>query len=74
MAAVGMAAGMWVEQLAELQIAYPTYTAVIGMAARKISRQLGVVPLAQEWRSLDRRQQENYLRAEWEFGNPGNES
>lgn len=60
-AATGMAAGMWVEQLAELQIAYPTYTAIIGLAARKIIRQLGVVPLAPEWRSLERRPV-----AEWE--------
>lgn len=60
-AAAGMAAGMWVEQLAELQIAYPTYTAIIGLAARKIIRQLGVVPLAPEWRSLERRPS-----AEWE--------
>jgi dihydrolipoamide dehydrogenase len=59
--AAGMAANMWVEQLAELQVAYPTYTAVIGLAARKIIRQLGVVPLAPEWRSLERRPV-----AEWE--------
>jgi pyruvate/2-oxoglutarate dehydrogenase complex dihydrolipoamide dehydrogenase (E3) component len=55
MAAAGMASDMWVEQLAELQIAYPTYTAVIGLAARSIIRQLGVVPLAPEWRSLEQR-------------------
>jgi dihydrolipoamide dehydrogenase len=60
-AAAGMAAGMWIEQLAELQIAYPTYTAIIGLAARKLVRQLGVVPLAPEWRSLERRPV-----AEWE--------
>lgn len=55
MVAAGMASDMWVEQLAELQIAYPTYTAVIGLAARSIIRQLGVVPLAPEWRSLEQR-------------------
>ena len=69
MAAAGMAAGMWVEQLADLQIAYPTYTAVIGLAARKITRQLGVVPLTPEWRSLEKRQPHKSLRAEWELGN-----
>ena len=69
--AAGMASGMWVEQMAELQIAYPTFTAVIGLAARKITRQLGVVPLAPEWRSLERRNQEKSLRAEWEFGKTG---
>jgi len=67
MAAAGMAAGMWVEQLADLQIAYPTFTAVIGLAARKITRQLGVVPLAPEWRSLEKRQGNKPLRAEWEL-------
>jgi pyruvate/2-oxoglutarate dehydrogenase complex dihydrolipoamide dehydrogenase (E3) component len=67
-AAAGMAAGMWVEQLAELQIAYPTYTAVIGLAARKISRQLGVVPLTPQWRALEHRSPDRHLRAEWEFG------
>lgn len=50
--AAGMAADMWVEQLAELQIAYPTFTAVIGLAARTIVRELGVLPLAPQWRSL----------------------
>lgn len=50
--AAGMAADMWVEHLAELEIAYPTYTAVIGLAARKIVRDLGAMPLTEEWRTL----------------------
>lgn len=63
MIAAGMAAGMWVEQLAELELAYPTYTAIVGIAARQIVRELGVVPLTQEWRSLQR----VHLRSsEWE--------
>jgi hypothetical protein len=61
-----MASEMWVEQLADLQIAYPTFTAVIGLAARKITRQLGVVPLAPEWRALEKRHAPKPLRAEWE--------
>lgn len=52
--AAGMAADMWVENLAELEIAYPTYTAVIGLAARKIVLDLGVMPLSEEWRTLGR--------------------
>ncbi len=56
--AAGMAAGMWVEQLAEMELAYPTFTAVVGLAARQIVRQLGVVPLSPEWRALH--------AAEWE--------
>ena len=58
--AAGMAADMWVEQLAELQLAYPTYTAVVGLAARRIIRQLGVMPLTPQWRALGR------PHAEWE--------
>lgn len=60
-AAAGMAADMWVEQLAELQIAYPTFTAILGLAARQVVRKLGVQPLAPVWRSLD-----NLPGAEWE--------
>jgi pyruvate/2-oxoglutarate dehydrogenase complex dihydrolipoamide dehydrogenase (E3) component len=52
--AAGMAADMWVEQLADLELAYPTYTAIIGLAARNIVRELGVMPLAPEWRALGR--------------------
>jgi dihydrolipoamide dehydrogenase len=51
-AAAGMAGEMRVEQLAELELAYPTFTAVIGLAARQIVRALGLTPLAQEWRTL----------------------
>jgi hypothetical protein len=47
-----MAADLWVEQLAELQIAYPTFTSILGLAARRIVRQLGVQPLSPEWQAL----------------------
>jgi pyruvate/2-oxoglutarate dehydrogenase complex dihydrolipoamide dehydrogenase (E3) component len=63
--AAGMLAGMWVEQLAELEIAYPTYTAVVGLAARRIVNELGVRPLAPEWRTL-----EQAPLAEWERREP----
>ena len=52
MIATGMAADMWVEQLSELELAYPTYTAIVGLAARRIIRQLGVMPLSEQWRTL----------------------
>lgn len=59
--AAGMAAGMEVSQLADLEIAYPTYTAIVGLAARQLVRELGRVDLAPSWRALTR------LRAsEWE--------
>ncbi|MEJ2208499.1 MAG: NAD(P)/FAD-dependent oxidoreductase [Anaerolineae bacterium] len=61
--AAGMAADIWIEQLAELELAYPTYTAIVGLAARRLVRQLGVMPLAAEWRALS---EEHF--AEWEQG------
>jgi pyruvate/2-oxoglutarate dehydrogenase complex dihydrolipoamide dehydrogenase (E3) component len=61
MVAGGMASDMWVEQLAELEIAYPTYTAILGLAARRLISSLGVVPMTSDWRSS-----ENQMPAEWE--------
>jgi hypothetical protein len=58
-----MAADIWIEQLAELELAYPTYTAIVGLAARRLLRQLGVMPLAPERRTLS---EEHF--AEWERG------
>ncbi len=46
MVAACMAGGMRVEQVAELQLAYPTFTEAVGMAARRLVRELGVVELA----------------------------
>jgi hypothetical protein len=47
-----MAASIDIRQLAELELAYPTFTAVIGLAARQLVRRLGLTPLAPEWRAL----------------------
>jgi pyruvate/2-oxoglutarate dehydrogenase complex dihydrolipoamide dehydrogenase (E3) component len=63
--AAGMLADMMVEQLAELEIAYPTYATVVGIAARRIVNELGVRPLAPEWRLL-----EKIPAAEWERREP----
>jgi len=52
--AAGMTAGMTVEQLAELELAYPTITAIVGLAARQLVGELGLTPLAPEWRGLRR--------------------
>jgi dihydrolipoamide dehydrogenase len=49
--AAAMAAGMRVEQLADLELAYPTFTAVVGLAARRIARDLDLVPRSPEWRT-----------------------
>ncbi len=59
--AAGMAAGMRVEQLADLELAYPTFTGIVGLAARHLCRELGVMPISPQWRGQGR------LRAaEWE--------
>ena len=50
--AAGMAANMVVEQLAELEIAYPTFTTIVGLAARQILHNLGTPPAA-EWERND---------------------
>ena len=61
MVAAGMAGGLTVDQLADLEFAYPTFAAIVGLAARQLQRELGNVPVAQEWRELKQ------LRgAEWE--------
>lgn len=62
--AAAMAADMWVEQLAELELAYPTYTSIVGLAARQAVRKLGVMPLSAEWRSLGASRQAEWERSE----------
>lgn len=50
--ATAMAAGMTVEQIAELQLAFPTFTEGVSMAAQKICRTLGIGHFPQVWSSL----------------------
>jgi pyruvate/2-oxoglutarate dehydrogenase complex dihydrolipoamide dehydrogenase (E3) component len=47
MVAACMAGGMRVEQVAAMQLAYPTFTEAVGMAAQKLVRELGLAPLPQ---------------------------
>lgn len=63
--AAGISADMWVEHLAELELAYPTFTAIVGLTARRIVADLGVLPLAAEWRTLGKP-----IIAEWERSIP----
>ena len=44
--AAAMIGGTRIEQLAQLELAYPTFTAIVGLAARQIAGELGVIPLA----------------------------
>jgi pyruvate/2-oxoglutarate dehydrogenase complex dihydrolipoamide dehydrogenase (E3) component len=53
MVAACMASGMKVEELAELQLAYPTFTEAVGMAAQKLVRELGLAPLPQLWSDIE---------------------
>ena len=50
--ATAMASGARIEALAQLELAYPTFTAIVGLAARQLVRELGVVSLAPAWRAL----------------------
>jgi pyruvate/2-oxoglutarate dehydrogenase complex dihydrolipoamide dehydrogenase (E3) component len=59
--AATMKMGGRVEDLARLKIAYPTFTAIVGIAARRLARELGVVQVAPHWRDLRQTQV-----ADWE--------
>jgi pyruvate/2-oxoglutarate dehydrogenase complex dihydrolipoamide dehydrogenase (E3) component len=61
MVATGMAGGLKIQQLADLEFAYPTFAAVVGLAARQLIRELGHVQVAPEWRAL-----KQIRGAEWE--------
>ena len=52
MVAACMAAGMRVEEVAELQLTFPTFTEGVGMAAQMLVRELGVRAMPQAWSSL----------------------
>jgi len=47
-----MAAGMRVEQVAELQLAYPTFTEAVSMAAQMICRTIGIGSFPRAWSYL----------------------
>jgi pyruvate/2-oxoglutarate dehydrogenase complex dihydrolipoamide dehydrogenase (E3) component len=47
-----MAANLRIEQIAELQPAFPTFTESITLAAQTIVRQMGIVPIAPTWGGL----------------------
>ncbi len=60
--AAAMAANARVGDLARLEIAYPTYSGIVGLAARRIVRQMGFAETDAEWKELGRMQD----GAEWE--------
>ena len=50
--ATAMRAGMNVEQLAEMQFAYPTFTEAVSMAAQKVCRAIGIGHFPPAWSYL----------------------
>ena len=61
--ATAMRGGMPVEEIADIELAYPTFTAIVGLAARRAARDLGVTIAYRGW-SL----QSQLGAAEWELG------
>lgn len=61
MVAAGMAGNLTVDQFAELELAYPTFAAIVGLAARQLVRELGEIEVSSEWREL-----KDPRAAEWE--------
>jgi len=59
--AAGMSSGIKIDQLAELELAYPTYTAIVGLAARKLMVKLASSTPSLQWRALN-----PTIFAEWE--------
>ncbi len=60
-----MATESSVESLASLEISYPTYVAIVGLAARRAVHYLGLMKLAPQWREMG-----PYYAAEWERRDP----
>ncbi len=59
--AVGLSGTVVCTIVAALELAYPTFTAIIGLAARQLAQELGAIRVSPEWHTLAR------LRpAEWE--------
>jgi dihydrolipoamide dehydrogenase len=69
--AAAMAANARVGDLARLEIAYPTYSGIIGLAARRIVRQMGFAETDAEWKELGRLQGAEWERADSEAGSLG---
>jgi pyruvate/2-oxoglutarate dehydrogenase complex dihydrolipoamide dehydrogenase (E3) component len=64
-AAAAMAAGMPVQRLAEVEFAYPTFTSIVGLAARQVVHALRLGSDADDWEAMGRPRQ-----SEWERRDP----
>jgi len=63
--AAAMSAESSVESLASLELSYPTYVAIVGLAARRAVHYLGLMKLAPEFREMG-----PHYAAEWERRDP----
>jgi pyruvate/2-oxoglutarate dehydrogenase complex dihydrolipoamide dehydrogenase (E3) component len=59
--AMAMTGELPIERVAEVDFAYPTFAAVVGLAARQLARELRSVRIAAQWREL-----RHERIAEWE--------
>jgi hypothetical protein len=59
-----MAAGMPVEQLAEVEFAYPTFTSIVGLAARQVVHALRLGPDVESWEAMGRPRPSEWERRE----------
>jgi len=59
--ATAMGAEMPVERLANIDFAYPTFAAIIGLAARQVAVEMKWIPVESYWQGLSRRR-----ISEWE--------
>lgn len=64
--AANMAAGSTIENLAALELSYPTYVSIVGLAARRAVHYLGLMELSPEWCAIDQ-----FYAAEWERRDSG---
>jgi pyruvate/2-oxoglutarate dehydrogenase complex dihydrolipoamide dehydrogenase (E3) component len=60
-ASAAIAGGLTIQQFSGLELAYPTFVSVLGLAARQVSREIGAVHVTPEWRELT-----EVRAAEWE--------
>jgi pyruvate/2-oxoglutarate dehydrogenase complex dihydrolipoamide dehydrogenase (E3) component len=65
MIAAGMAGGLNVQQLADLELAYPTFSSIVGLTARQLVRELELVPVAREWYAMTRLRPAEWERSEY---------
>ncbi len=72
--AAAMVADATVDQLAGLELAYPTYTAIVGLAARQLATQMRRDRMVPQWRALARPHVAEWERSHVEGRSGGEEN